>query len=264
MWTLQERIASDQDFYYELIKKINFDLRCAAPAIIKEFDSITQTVTVQLAVREKVIIEGVIESKKVPVLYKVPIYMPRAGNFIITMPITVGDECLVVFADTNFDAWQQNGGEENEQMTQRRHDLTDAIALCGIWSQKNLVDNYSSTNLQIRSLDGLSTIELSDTNIKVTKGVNEINIADDSISLTSTTINLNGTTTTQSGSDTKMEVLGDSIVLSKGSSTITIGASGIAILASTVTINGKDFITHRHADGTGTTPPYVGQTGVVV
>lgn len=181
MWSLQERIGSQQDFYYELIKKINFDLRCAAPAIIKEFDSTTQTVTVQLVIKERAIVNGVISSRKVPVMYKVPIYMPRAGKFIITMPITVGDECLVVFADTNFDSWQQNGGEENEQMTQRRHDLTDAIALCGIWSQKNLVDNYSSTNLQIRSLDGSVNIELTDTEINIESPT--VNIISDEVNL---------------------------------------------------------------------------------
>jgi hypothetical protein len=168
MWSLQERIGSQQDFYYELIKKINFDLRCAAPAIIKEFDSATQTVTAQLVIKERIISNGIAESKKIPVLYKVPIYMPRAGNFIITLPIAVGDECLVVFADTNFDAWQQNGGEENEQMTQRRHDLTDAIALCGIWSQKRLIDDYSPTDLEIRSLDNTISLTVSKSGITLT------------------------------------------------------------------------------------------------
>jgi len=180
MWTINERLGNDADFYRMIISRLKFEIRCVAPGIIKKFDADKQTVNVQLVIREKLPIDGKMVSHKIPELGDVPIFMPRAGNFILTMPIKVGDECLVCFSDTCFDAWWQSGGEENEQMAGRRHDLSDGFALCGVWSQKKLVDNYSEDSAQLRSLDGASIIEITDDEINI-KTSNPINIESEGI-----------------------------------------------------------------------------------
>jgi len=166
--SIEEIIANPADISRNIKDQIKFEMRCAAPAIIKEFDSTKQTVTVQLTTKERIFIRGIYQYIKIPIIADVPIFMPRAGNFVITMPITIGDECLVVFTDTCIDAWFQTGGEENEQMFQRRHDLSDCFALCGIWNQKRLIDDYSPTDLEIRSLDNTISLTVSKSGITLT------------------------------------------------------------------------------------------------
>ncbi|MGI8770932.1 MAG: Gp138 family membrane-puncturing spike protein [Acidobacteriaceae bacterium] len=39
-----------------------------------------------------------------PILADVPIFLPSAGGFTLTMPIMPGDECEVVFSDMDFQA----------------------------------------------------------------------------------------------------------------------------------------------------------------
>ena len=114
----------------------------------------------QLALREKIRNEDLSESwVDVPILVDVPIIMPRAGNFILTLPVTAGDECLVMFGDMCIDAWFSNGGIQN-QIEKRRHDLSDGFAILGAWSQPNKITNYSTTSAQLRTENGASYIEL--------------------------------------------------------------------------------------------------------
>ena len=166
--SIEEIIVNPADVSRNIKDQIKFEMRCAAPAIIKEFDEVKQTVTVQLTTKERIFIRGIYQYIKIPIIADVPIFMPRAGNFVITMPITIGDECLVVFTDTCIDAWFQTGGEENEQMFQRRHDLSDCFALCGIWNQKRLIDDYSPTDLEIRSLDNTISLTVSKSGMTLT------------------------------------------------------------------------------------------------
>ena len=111
-------------------------IHCALPGIIKSFDADNQTVSVQLAIREKVKNETGEGStdKEIPVLQDVPVFFPRAGGWSLLFPIEKDDECLVIFCDRCIDGWWQNGGVQS-QAESRSHDLSDGIALIGPWSQ---------------------------------------------------------------------------------------------------------------------------------
>jgi hypothetical protein len=167
-WGIEDIIANQHDFYRLFSDKIRKSIRVAAPAVIKSFDAATQTVSAQLVIKERVFIDGVYTDKKFLPFTDVPIFMPRAGNFVITMPITVGDECLLVFTDTCIDSWFQDGGEENKQFFQRRHNMNDAFAICGIWNQKNTIPGYVSNALNIRSLDNNVLVEMTNSEINLT------------------------------------------------------------------------------------------------
>jgi hypothetical protein len=151
---------SEDEFYRRFGENLQSVLRVAAPGIIQSFDYTTQTATVQLALRERIRKEDLsTEWVNLPLLLDVPIVLPRAGNFVLTMPIQKGDECLVIFADMCIDAWFSNGGVQN-QIEKRRHDLSDAFAILGAWSQPNKIQNYSSSSAQLRTLDGSTYIDL--------------------------------------------------------------------------------------------------------
>lgn len=239
MLDLQQRLADFPQSQIEIIRRFlnqfNCDLRCAAPGIITAFDPITQTATVQLCLKELIRIQKKSsvyqDTKQIPELLDVPVVMPRAGNFIITVPITEGDECLVVFADACIDSWWQNGCSKNnegqwqaqEPMSLRRHDLSDAFAILGTWSQPQKIDEYAIDALEIRTLNGNNKIQIKDDAIKIV--INDdtyIEIKNGELSVkSSATVNIEGTI---------VNVKGDSVVIAEG-------AQGIARLGDTVSVD---------------------------
>lgn len=171
---LAELSNSQNELYRNMGDGWKSNLRCACPGIIQSFNSIEQTVSVQLALRELVSDYNYNKDwKEIPILLDVPIVIQRAGGYCVTMPIQKGDECLVVFADMCIDSWWQSGEIQN-QAELRRHDLSDGFAILGTWSQPRVIKNYSTDSCQLRNEKGTSLIELKD---------NEINIVSDSIKI---------------------------------------------------------------------------------
>lgn len=157
---ISERIGSSEEFYRQMLEAFANNLRVAAPGIIQSFDPVTQTATVQVAIREKVVGSDLTTAwVEIPLLLDVPVMMPRAGGFVMTFPVKQGDECLVLFSDMCIDAWFSSGGIQN-QMERRRHDLSDGIAILGLWSQPNKLSNFSTTAAQLRTVDGSAYISL--------------------------------------------------------------------------------------------------------
>lgn len=166
---------SKNEMYRNMGDNWQNNLRVACPGIIQSFNAEEQTVTVQLALREEV--KDYDYNKHwtdMPLLLDVPLVLPRAGGYCITMPVKRGDECLVIFADMCIDAWWQNGGIQN-QVEKRRHDLSDGFAILGIWSQPKRVKNYSEDSCQIRNEKGTSMIALKDDEININATVVKIN-----------------------------------------------------------------------------------------
>ncbi len=146
------------------------DLRVACPGIIRSFDPTEQTVTVQPAIREKRWkADGTEEWLEIPELVDVPIVFPRAGGYVLTMPVEAGDECLVIFGDACMDAWWQSGGVQN-QIDCRRHDLSDGFAIPGPWSQPRTIPGYSTNSAQLRNESGSAYVELAGDTINIVGG----------------------------------------------------------------------------------------------
>lgn len=150
-------------------------LRCACPGIIQSFNAQTQTCTVQLAIREEITNTDYSTSwVQLPLLTDVPILIPRAGGYSLTFPIKNGDECLVIFSDMCIDGWFGLGGIQN-QPEKRRHDLSDAIAIVGLYSQPNVLENYSMDSMQLRSNSGSSYISFKENEIDIVSNSVKIN-----------------------------------------------------------------------------------------
>ena len=82
----------------------------------------------------------------------VPVMFPRGGGYVLTFPVQKDDECLVVFSDMCIDAWFSLGGIQN-QIEKRRHDLSDAIAILGLWSQPKKLEDFSEKHVELRNED---------------------------------------------------------------------------------------------------------------
>lgn len=151
---------NQEETFRAVMDNLSNTLRVAIPGIVQSFNATEQTVTVQPTIRERIRQPDLTDSfVPLPLLVDVPIVFPRAGGFSLTMPINKGDECLVVFLDNCMDSWWQSGGIQN-QAEKRRHDLSDGVAILGMWSQPRVVSNYSTTSTQLRADDGNTYIDL--------------------------------------------------------------------------------------------------------
>ncbi len=216
-------------------------IRCAAPGIVQAYDAGQQTVTVQLAVREWLNDDGKETWADIPLLLDVPIVFPRAGGYVLTLPINQGDEVLVCFGDACIDAWWQNGGVQN-QIDIRRHDLSDAFAIPGPWSQPRRVSNYSTNSCQLRNEAGDAYFEIKGNKINI-KAAGGIHI-DSGAELTTESVS---NTVISSNSALNMSSVNES---NFSGSHITIGSGGNTV------IDNRNFLQHTHTGvqtGSGST-----------
>ena len=91
-----------------LKKEILSSLHCALPGIVESFDDETGTAEIRTAV------------PGMPLLQDVPVF--------VCNEVSVGDACLVVFADCDVDRWIEG---EDGVASGRLHSLSDAFAFVG-------------------------------------------------------------------------------------------------------------------------------------
>lgn len=169
MQTIPEQLKNPTELFQRMMNASNVNLRVAMPGIIESFDAALQTATVQVAIRERVLLAGNETWTEVPLLVDVPVLFPRAGGYAITFPVKRGDECLVIFADCCYDAFWQSGGVQN-QVDRRRHDLSDGMAIVSGISQPKRLSGVSGAGLQIRNDAGDAVIEVSGNSININAG----------------------------------------------------------------------------------------------
>ena len=255
---LSVRLGDENEVLEQRLEKLSNRIRVACPGIVQSFDSTKQTVTVKLAIREMVSLEGnPYENLEIPILQDVPIYMPRAGNFVLTMPVTVGDECLVVFGDNCIDSWWESGSVSN-QLDYSRHDLSDGFAIIGPWSQPKKVSGYSTNSAVLRNLNNDSYIEVKDNDINIVTPTKVTITAGSEVEVNAPTVDVNATdvtidATTATVNAPTVQVTGASVTLS-GSSGVILSGGGLS------SIDSKNFLNHVHSGvqgGLGNTGPVV-------
>ncbi len=135
----------------------------ALPAVVTAVNISAQTVSAQPSVKgAQTAKDGTTSQVSMPLLVDVPICWPKAGGFAVTLPVTIGDEILVVFASRCIDSWWQSGGEQNPA-EDRMHDLSDGFAIFAPTSQSKKLANVQTDGIEIRN-------EARTTYFKVTNG----------------------------------------------------------------------------------------------
>lgn len=190
--SVSERLAAPVEQWLRLAEMISRKIRVSLPGIIQSFDPVKQTVSVLPAIREYA--QG--NNIALPRLDDVPISLPHCASGILTMPIQAGDECLLVFSDLCLDAWWQNGGVQN-RMLPWRHQIGDAIAIIGTWSQPNKLQNWSTDSIQLRNIAGTSYLELAGDTINLVAGDNTISVGPGGITINGTALSLSADGATQ-------------------------------------------------------------------
>jgi len=173
----------------QIIKHALMDARFSSPAFLEEdMDAQKQTVTVRIALQEQVRTNTGPQWWDVPPIILVPICLPRGGGFSLTLPLKKGDEGLLIFCDTCFDLWWANG-QNNSPVAQntgvvsgsqrqneiRRHDIHDCGFYPGMWSQPNVLTDWSTDSAQLRRDDGSAYVDVA-SEIVTVSGSSEVDI----------------------------------------------------------------------------------------
>ncbi len=95
---------------------------------ITAFDAAKRTASVKIVFSRR-LVDGAIQDY--PELRMCPVFTLQGGGGYLSFPVKVGDECLVLFSDSNLDAWYETGNI-TLPYDGRRHDLSDGIVLVGL------------------------------------------------------------------------------------------------------------------------------------
>jgi hypothetical protein len=128
------------------------EVHTCLPGIVQKFNEKTQTATVQPAIQCIYIDKGPVN---LPLCVDVPVHFPAGGNFVLTFPVKVKDECLLVFSERAIDFWFDRGGVQLPA-EYRMHDLSDAFAFVGFSSKgrPDPITSFNTSAAELRTRDG--------------------------------------------------------------------------------------------------------------
>lgn len=162
MPSIRNVLGDDSQLYENIIKKVNFNLRCCIPGVIQQYDPKTNTASIQPAIREEIVNEdNTVQYMNLPILVNVPIIFPSCSIGSIKMLLKQGDECLVLFSDLSIDNFWKYANVQNP-IEVRRHDLSDGIAIPCVLSQPN-TKQFNGTGMEITC--GAAKIKMQDDEI---------------------------------------------------------------------------------------------------
>lgn len=151
----QPNDPSLMDLLNLLKKQIKLEFNCHAIATIKGFTPATQTVSAEIAYKKTIFKRNELTGKYYPALVnyppltEIPAIVLGGGQASLTFPITIGDECLILFNDRDLDNWFQSG-QVGPNATARLHSFSDAIALVGLHSMNNSIPDYDPLRAVLR------------------------------------------------------------------------------------------------------------------
>lgn len=165
-----------------LKKEIFSTLNCCQIGKIKSVDTSAGTVQVNLQIK-RAAQDGT--STAIPVLTDCPYFVLQGGGAYIDMPIAAGDYCIVLFNDRDIDNWWKSGNQA-DPATNRKHHLSDGIALVGIMPKTSVL---ASEGNSLGIIGGSHKIRINNDSAKLAKIMSDLfdNIAtllDDVNSLT--------------------------------------------------------------------------------
>jgi hypothetical protein len=155
-----ERNASYVQALESALDSLSRRIWTAMPGIVASYDPTKGTCVIQPSIQGELRSpDGTHTFVNMPQLPDVPVVYIGGGDFVATFPIQEGDEALVIFADRCIDSWWQSGGIQ-VPFEPREHDLSDGFALIGPRSLARKLTNVSTSNAQLRSVDGTTYLEL--------------------------------------------------------------------------------------------------------
>ncbi len=150
------------------IEQATGDVFVALPGKVTKYDSARQVAEVKPLLKRAVLAQDGSEGlDTLPPISDVPVVFPRPGGYILTLPVSVGDNVLLVFCDRSIDEFSQSpGGSDLDPVDFRAHDISDAVAIPGFYPIPRAITDSVKTGAafgkehgaQVRVTDG-GTVE---------------------------------------------------------------------------------------------------------
>lgn len=139
-----------------IINRIMSEMNTCIPGRIESFDDATQTATVIPAIQAKVTVGDTVTYVDMPQIVNVPIVFPFAvtKGFALTLPVSAGDPCLLIFSQKAIDNWHMMGGiqpPEQDIPGSRHHSLTDCLAIFAPVPLSDVLGAWNSNGIEIRN-----------------------------------------------------------------------------------------------------------------
>lgn len=154
-----------------LFDRLALNLRTAIPCVVEAVSSDGTTVDVRPAVSLIQRLDDNAVTLDLPVVRGVPIQLLGSTvlGLFVAVPITVGDDGLLVVGDRALDNWQHGSGvaPPPDMKMPRHHDLTDAMFVPGLQRLGSAVPSYPTSSVQLRNRAGTCVAELSESAISM-------------------------------------------------------------------------------------------------
>lgn len=159
--TLVNIDQSVQAYLDDLRRDIFLNLKCHDIAKVIEVDTAKQTLkceinykrtmmrpnTTKQSTKSRERFEYIPRQEEYPVLIDVPFIVMRASSTVyLNIPISVGQNVMVLYNDRCIDDWYASGQQSNLS-SPRLHSMADAVALVGIASMKDLIVGYDASRI---------------------------------------------------------------------------------------------------------------------
>ena len=159
------KTGNNTEFIRRVVSRMFSEINVCIPAQIEAFDPATQMVECVPMIRRRVKnpdgSEEIVDCEK---LIKVPLLTPyvRILGFSLTMPVSPGDICLLLFADKPLDLWQETGDVSDPPETKgsRNHHITDGIAILSPIPLPNAIEDYQIDSAEIRNDDRTTALQV--------------------------------------------------------------------------------------------------------
>lgn len=167
-------IEQFNDVVRNIVVNYMSNINTCLPATIETYDPATKKASV------KPLLKRTLNGQEIdtPVIENVPIIFPCTATAVVSLPINTGDGCLIVFSQRSIDDWLSKGG--NIAPTDPRlFDLSDAIAIPGLFNFKDSGRTITGENVEIYNDNGKIEIQGTDDNAvrysKLEEAYNELN-----------------------------------------------------------------------------------------
>ena len=197
-----KRILTPESEQSVLFDRMMLNVNTAIPGSIIEFDSSNCLATVKPAIKMKVVVpnkSGVLEVSylDLPDIACVPVCLPHSmsGGLFITVPIKVGDPCLLVFSQRDISNFVQFGANQPPSIgaspatsSVRHHDMTDAICIPGLTNLKNTIPDWNQSAVEVRNSAGTVKISVETSKITAISGSTSMEISNSGINITGSVV----------------------------------------------------------------------------
>lgn len=168
-------------------------IHTSIPCVVKNYDATKRIGDIQPLIK-KVLKNGKVLSQ--PLIQNVPFIFLSGGDAFLSFPIKKGDTVLAFFSERSIDEWVNSNGDEIDPLDNRKHNISDAIAICGLYpyskefktSKDDVVLYYKDSTITIKNNGDIEISSASNLNIIVNNG--NVNIKANSINLEAKDVNL--------------------------------------------------------------------------